>query len=62
MTDEFQIVRETAAESAIWRAAVGVITSVSAAWQHSAMRNACAQHDDLGWRRGTLTTECVRWR
>ena len=38
MKDNFQTVRETAAESAIWRAADSVITSVSAAWHHAAAR------------------------
>jgi len=38
MKDNFQTVRETAAESALWRAADGVITSVSVAWHHAAVR------------------------
>ena len=38
MTDDFRVVRETAAESAIWRAADSVMTSVAAAWQYSAAR------------------------
>ena len=38
MTDDFRVVRETAAESAIWRAADSVMTSVASAWRHSAAR------------------------
>ena len=33
--DDFEVVRETASESAIWRVARRVLTALALAWQHS---------------------------
>lgn len=47
MTDDFQVVRDTAAESLIWRAAESVISAVSTAWQHSSL--------EMWWQRTSQT-------
>ena len=38
MSDDFQVLRETAAESAVWRAGDALISAITRAWQHSSFR------------------------
>ena len=57
--DDFNVVRETASESAIWRFARSVITAMTLAWRHSLARRELASQ--AKWVETWSAEDCIRY-